>query len=163
MSIFDSLVLKPRTTGFVRLRLYGLRRDEIRSGFQNEIKSAKIELCVICRPRKFSGLSGSVRNWAIFFGKKIRDRTNPELLWKFGPEEIRGCDLLKFRFKKVRFCRPRSGVRRKLWSRNRGITVFNGEFDSGSERTLAAWIRHASRAGFLSVAIQRKIQRRTGA
>ena len=22
---------------------------------------------------------------------------------------------------------------------------FNGEFDSGSERTLAAWIRHASR------------------
>ena len=48
MSIFDSLVLKPRTTGFVRLRLYGLRRDEIRSGFQNEIKSAKIELCVIC-------------------------------------------------------------------------------------------------------------------
>ena len=77
MSIFDSLVLKPRTTGFVRLRLYGLRRDEIRSGFQNEIKSAKIELCVICRPRKVSGLSGSVRNWAIFFGKKIRDRTNP--------------------------------------------------------------------------------------
>src|SRR5260370_40416360 len=49
MSIFDSLVLKPRTTGFVRLRLYGLRRDEIRSGFQNEIKSANIELCVICR------------------------------------------------------------------------------------------------------------------
>src|SRR5207302_8271324 len=49
ISIFDSLVLKPRTTGFVRLRLYGLRRDEIRSGFQNEIKSAKIELCVICR------------------------------------------------------------------------------------------------------------------
>src|SRR6266436_9515837 len=76
MSIFDSLVLKPRTTGFVRLRLYGLRRDEIRSGFQNEIKSANIELCVICRPRKVSGLSGSVRNWAIFFGKKIRDRTN---------------------------------------------------------------------------------------
>jgi hypothetical protein len=23
-------------------------------------------------------------------------------------------------------------------------TFFNGEFDSGSERTLAAWIRHAS-------------------
>ena len=23
--------------------------------------------------------------------------------------------------------------------------TFNGEFDSGSERTLAAWIRHASR------------------
>jgi hypothetical protein len=44
--IFDSLVLSPRTTGFVRLRLYGLRRDEIRSGFQN-VKSAKIELCVI--------------------------------------------------------------------------------------------------------------------
>jgi hypothetical protein len=25
--------------------------------------------------------------------------------------------------------------------------TFYGEFDSGSERTLAAWIRHASRAG----------------
>ena len=25
--------------------------------------------------------------------------------------------------------------------------VFYGEFDSGSERTLAAWIRHASRTG----------------
>ena len=32
--------------------------------------------------------------------------------------------------------------------------VFNGEFDSGSERTLAAWIRHASRARFFPVAIQ---------
>ena len=32
--------------------------------------------------------------------------------------------------------------------------VFNGEFDSGSERTLAAWIRHASRTGFFAVAIQ---------
>jgi hypothetical protein len=28
-----------------------------------------------------------------------------------------------------------------------GINGFNGEFDSGSERTLAAWIRHASRTG----------------
>ena len=26
-------------------------------------------------------------------------------------------------------------------------SVFHGEFDSGSERTLAAWIRHASRTG----------------
>ena len=43
------------------------------------------------------------------------------------------------------------------------LTVFNGEFDSGSERTLAAWIRHASRAGFFSVAIQEEVQRRTGA
>jgi len=25
------------------------------------------------------------------------------------------------------------------------LTYFYGEFDSGSERTLAAWIRHASR------------------
>ena len=45
----------------------------------------------------------------------------------------------------------------------KSLTVFYGEFDSGSERTLAAWIRHASRAGFLSVAIQREVQRRTGA
>ena|SRR5436309_5198078 len=35
--------------------------------------------------------------------------------------------------------------------------VFNGEFDSGSERTLAAWIRHASRARFLLVAIPREV------
>ena len=34
---------------------------------------------------------------------------------------------------------------------------FNGEFDSGSERTLAAWIRHASRTGFLSVARQEEV------
>ena len=45
----------------------------------------------------------------------------------------------------------------------KSLTVFYGEFDSGSERTLAAWIRHASRAGFSLVAILRKIQRRTGA
>jgi hypothetical protein len=36
-------------------------------------------------------------------------------------------------------------------------TVFNGEFDSGSERTLAAWIRHASRTRFLSVARQEEV------
>jgi hypothetical protein len=47
--------------------------------------------------------------------------------------------------------------------RCKSLTVFNGEFDSGSERTLAAWIRHASRAGFLLVAIPKEIQRRTGA
>ena len=34
---------------------------------------------------------------------------------------------------------------------------FNGEFDSGSERTLAAWIRHASRTGSLSLARGRVI------
>ena len=36
------------------------------------------------------------------------------------------------------------------------LTVFYGEFDSGSERTLAAWIRHASRTGTSVVAIQLK-------
>ena len=44
----------------------------------------------------------------------------------------------------------------KLPRRDSGV-VFNGEFDSGSERTLAAWIRHASRARFFSVAIQGKV------
>ena len=39
----------------------------------------------------------------------------------------------------------------------KSLTVFYGEFDSGSERTLAAWIRHASRAGFFLVAIPGKI------
>jgi hypothetical protein len=37
------------------------------------------------------------------------------------------------------------------------VHVFNGEFDSGSERTLAAWIRHASRTGFPLVAIPREV------
>ena len=41
-------------------------------------------------------------------------------------------------------------------ARKGGRTVFNGEFDSGSERTLAAWIRHASRTGTLLVAIPRE-------
>ena len=35
--------------------------------------------------------------------------------------------------------------------------VFNGEFDSGSERTLAAWIRHASRTGTFLVAIPKEV------
>jgi hypothetical protein len=34
---------------------------------------------------------------------------------------------------------------------------FYGEFDSGSERTLAAWIRHASRTRLSAVAIQLKV------
>jgi hypothetical protein len=37
------------------------------------------------------------------------------------------------------------------------INIFNGEFDPGSGRTLAAWIRHASRATDLRVT-----ERRTG-
>ena len=39
----------------------------------------------------------------------------------------------------------------------KSLTVFYGEFDSGSERTLAAWIRHASRTGFLLVAIPKEV------
>ena len=39
----------------------------------------------------------------------------------------------------------------------KSLTVFYGEFDSGSERTLAAWIRHASRTGLFAVAIQWKV------
>src|SRR6266403_6299914 len=54
----------------------GLWRDEIRSGFQNAI-SQRILNCALS---------------VDFLWKKIRDRTNPELLWKFGPEEIRDCD-----------------------------------------------------------------------
>src|SRR5205085_10718576 len=92
----------------------------------NDMKSAKIELCVICR---FS-LEKRLEIGRTCVGLRA------------------GTD-----YRMVRFCRPRSGVRRKLWSRLGGITVFNGEFDSGSERTLAAWIRHASRAGFPLVAI----------
>jgi hypothetical protein len=38
-----------------------------------------------------------------------------------------------------------------------------GEFDSGSERTLAAWIRHASRTRFSLLAIIEKVEWRKGA
>ena len=45
---------------------------------------------------------------------------------------------------------------RRPFSRVGVPQTFNGEFDSGSERTLAAWIRHASRTGVFPVAIQGK-------
>jgi hypothetical protein len=38
------------------------------------------------------------------------------------------------------------------------FTVFFGEFDSGSERTLAAWIRHASRTGSFELNLRREIK-----
>ena len=74
--------------------------------------------------------------------KKITDRTNPGLLG-------RAIQVMKVRS----FPLTREF---KLSPQPRGY-VFNGEFDSGSERTLAAWIRHASRARFLSVAIQEEV------
>ena len=40
---------------------------------------------------------------------------------------------------------PRSFVSVYTDRINETLNFFNGEFDSGSERTLAAWIRHASR------------------
>jgi hypothetical protein len=89
-----------------------------------------------------------VRYLSIFFGKKITDRTNP------------GCS--KENSGNESQIIPASRRDFKLSPQPRG-NVFNGEFDSGSERTLAAWIRHASRAGFVLVAIPREIQRRTGA
>ena len=45
--------------------------------------------------------------------------------------------------------------------RNQKFSI--GEFDSGSERTLAAWIRHASRTRFSRLAITGKIEWRMGA
>jgi len=41
MSIFDSLVLKPRTTGFVRLRLMGYGAMKSEADFRMIMKSAK--------------------------------------------------------------------------------------------------------------------------
>ena len=99
----------------------------------------------------FSGSSGS--------GIKDSDRTNPR------DGSIRRSIL---RGKKVRSPGAYSGhriqtlvsglscpgaIRGKIPSPN----VFNGEFDSGSERTLAAWIRHASRTRFPLVAIPREV------
>ena len=89
MSIFDSLVLDSRSqTGLVRLRLYRLRRDEIRSGFQNAISQRKIELCVIC----LFSLEKRLKIGRTCVG--LRAETD---------------------YRMVRFCRPRSGVRRKLF------------------------------------------------
>src|SRR5438874_13279500 len=126
MSIFESLVLDSWSQLFWRRP----RQKRI----QNEIKSAKIELCVICR---FS------------LEKKITDRTNP------------GCSKEDSGNESQIIPASRRDSNFRFSHGNR--FVFNGEFDSGSERTLAAWIRHASRAGFSLVAIPRKIQRRTGA
>ncbi len=44
----------------------------------------------------------------------------------------------------------------------KGPQIFSGEFDPGSELTLAACLTHASRAGLLAVAIQSCAQRQTG-
>ena len=90
-----------------------------------------------------------MRYLSIFFGKKITDRTNPGS----SEEDLGNEGQIGPASRRDYF---------KLSPQPRGY-VFNGEFDSGSERTLAAWIRHASRAGFSLVAIPRKVQRRTGA
>ena len=66
------------------------------------------------------------------------------------------------------FCRPiiywpefKAGFLGVTWG---GRLLFSiGEFDSGSERTLAAWIRHASRTRFSRLAITEKIEWRMGA
>src|SRR5437763_10179625 len=78
--------------------------------------------------------------------KKITDRTNPGCSKEDSGNESQIISRFTAGFSNFRFSHG-----------NR--YVFNGEFDSGSERTLAAWIRHASRAGFLLVAIPREIQR----
>src|SRR5256886_14910897 len=105
------------------------------------MKSAKIELCVISL---FSLIKTLARSSPI--GQKIEEIGRTCVGLRAGTD-----------YRMVRFCRPRSGVRRKLCPECFRGTVFNGEFDSGSERTLAAWIRHASRAGFFPVAIQGKV------
>ena len=38
-------------------------------------------------------------------------------------------------------------IRSAASAADKGVKHFYGEFDPGSERTLAAWIRHASRTG----------------
>jgi hypothetical protein len=125
MSIFDSMVLDSRSQLFRRMP--GQKR------IQNEIKSAKIELCVICRFSLEKRLQ---------IGQTLDIRKSVQVM-------------------KVRSFPRKRDSNFRFSHGNR--FVFYGEFDSGSERTLAAWIRHASRAGFLLVAIPREIQRRTGA
>ena len=91
-----------------------------------------------------------MRYLSIFFEFKDLDRTNPEL----GRDRLQGGGYM-LRQLKVRSVPVLTGAF-KLPRSNSGV-VFNGEFDSGSERTLAAWIRHASRARFFPVAIQGKV------
>ena len=55
------------------------------------------------------------------------------------------------------FVGPVAGFDANFEALKRVLTVFYGEFDSGSERTLAAWIRHASRTRFSLVAIPKKV------
>ena len=45
----------------------------------------------------------------------------------------------------------------EAWHRvETSVNSLNGEFDSGSERTLAAWIRHASRTVFIEAQVDIK-------
>jgi hypothetical protein len=94
-----------------------------------------------------------VRYLSIFFEIKDLDRTNPvsdeEQPTRLPPQK-------KQAMEKVRSV-PLSWDVKLSVSFTGNRVVFNGEFDSGSERTLAAWIRHASRARFFPVAIQGKV------
>ena len=87
-----------------------------------------------------------------FLWKKKFDRTNPQ-------NQTADVGRQKSAGRAVYEKSDRSGVVRdtgiQTFPASAGY-VFNGEFDSGSERTLAAWIRHASRTGTFLVAIPRK-------
>ena len=77
-----------------------------------------------------------MRYLSIFFGKKINRSDEPVSRYG-GGQIIEWSD----------FVGPVAGCDANFEAR-KSLTVFYGEFDSGSERTLAAWIRHASRTGF---------------
>ena len=69
----------------------------------------------------------------------------PKVLWKLNraiSESPSGIGALAGKSLRVFDCKLNWWKHLSEYSAN----FFNGEFDSGSERTLAAWIRHASRA-----------------
>ena len=94
-----------------------------------------------------------IRSWAIFFGKRNligQTRVKQIQQWICHAVYEKSDRLVPFTAPVIQTLGEESAVNDRGYSPN----VFNGEFDSGSERTLAAWIRHASRTRFFAVAIQ---------
>ena len=122
MAIFDSAILD-----FAARRKYP--RDP-----KGRSKSAKIELCVIVKNSLIKNFPNARESGG---NLNLQDRTN-----------LDSALTSRFQARMVRI----SNTLASVWTNfvlgsNSEAPNFYGEFDSGSERTLAAWIRHASRTG----------------
>ena len=127
-------------------KIFGVSHDETDSG--NWLWSDPSQISLIKKFRRFLEIGDL----------NLQDRTNPALpkagcvfCWDLSrdDDEVRD-DAIGFRKGWVRMVRISgclAAFRQTLSPKQFGAPNFYGEFDSGSERTLAAWIRHASRTG----------------